>query len=364
MSVVKRNIMRAFKINEISAVDRPAQSGATALIMKRDSSADKRGDLVTTMTSVVNGHQHGITGEAAREIGAEPWIHVGYATATGEEYSHDHQLTMDDEGNFVVGMANGHYHVIENPEALRTAIGKSAPGDPAPTGGGDMTEKQLKDRIEELKKKLARSQQIVALAGEERNHFDKLASERDQDEFLGKSAAGRADDIQKAKDADPVTYTTTGGIEIRKSDGKLAEVQARKIDEQDKTLAKLRTQAADTELRKRAGTLMKNMPGEEDVHVEILRKVEEIEDEEMRKKALQVLKANDAGIAKALKTRGSSAAPTEDTGSAEGQLNALAKARATEKGISFAKAYNQVLDTAKGRELYGELKVHSASSAD
>ena len=362
MAVRKRNIMRAFKIHEISGVDRPAQSGATVAIMKRDTSSNKRGDLVTTLTSVVDGHQHGITGEPAREIGSEPWIHVGYATSTGEDYGHDHQITMDDEGNFVVGMANGHYHVIENPEALRTAIGKSAPADPAPPGGNAMTEKQLKARITELKKKLARSQQIIALAGEERTHFDGLSSEYDQDEFLGKSSAGRADDIQKALDADPVVYTTTGGIEIRKSDGRLAEIQARKIDDQDKTLAKLRTQAADSDLRKRAGTLMKNMPGEEDVHVEILRQVEKIEDEEMRKKALQVLKANDAGISKALQTRGSRGDVPVEEGSAEGQLNALAKTLATEKGISFAKAYNQVLDTEKGRELYGQLEVRSASS--
>ena len=241
MAVKKRNIMRAFKIHEISGVDRPAQAGATAVIMKRDTSAAKRGDLVTTLTSIVNGHQHGITGEPAREIGSDPWIHVGYATAPEDEYGHDHQITMDEDGNFVVGMANGHIHSIANPDDLRTAIGKSEPVDPAPTGGSDMTEKQLKDRIEELKKNLARAQQIIALGGEERTHFDGLSVELYEDAFLGKSAAGRADDIQKAKDADPVTYTTAGGIEIRKSDGRLAEVQARKIDEQDKTLTKMRT---------------------------------------------------------------------------------------------------------------------------
>ena len=44
----KKRIMRSFRINEISAVDRPAQEGATALIMKRggnetDAGADVRG---------------------------------------------------------------------------------------------------------------------------------------------------------------------------------------------------------------------------------------------------------------------------------------------------------------------------------
>ena len=35
-----RRIMRAFKINEISAVDRPAQSRARMVILKRDSGGD------------------------------------------------------------------------------------------------------------------------------------------------------------------------------------------------------------------------------------------------------------------------------------------------------------------------------------
>jgi hypothetical protein len=37
--MVKR-IMRAFKISEVSAVDKPAQEGARMVIMKRDSAGD------------------------------------------------------------------------------------------------------------------------------------------------------------------------------------------------------------------------------------------------------------------------------------------------------------------------------------
>jgi hypothetical protein len=41
----RRNIMRAFKLTEISAVDRPAQQGARAMIMKRDSLEDTMDDM-------------------------------------------------------------------------------------------------------------------------------------------------------------------------------------------------------------------------------------------------------------------------------------------------------------------------------
>ena len=104
------------------------------------------------------------------------------------------------------------------------------------------------------------------------------------------------------------------------------------------------------------------MPGEADVHVAILRQVEKIEDEDLRKKAIECLKANDAGISKALKTHGARGDAPVDAGSPEGQLDTLAKNRAKTDGTSFAKAYDAVMQTAEGKALYGQMVVHAASS--
>src|SRR5512146_2583878 len=50
-----KKIMRAFKLNEISAVDRPAQEGARMVIMKREFSQDQRDHLADTGAAMADG---------------------------------------------------------------------------------------------------------------------------------------------------------------------------------------------------------------------------------------------------------------------------------------------------------------------
>ncbi len=64
--LLKRRKMLAFKIDEISGVDNPAQEGARVAIMKRDDGptdptprkVQKR--IASLLTSEQDGHQHGI----------------------------------------------------------------------------------------------------------------------------------------------------------------------------------------------------------------------------------------------------------------------------------------------------------------
>ena len=108
---------------------------------------------------------------------------------------------------------------------------------------------------------------------------------------------------------------------------------------------------------------MKNMPGEEDTHVEILRAVEGIEDEDVRKKAVEALKANDAGISKALETRGARGDIQPESDSPEGQLDELAKDRAKDRRASpTTRRTTKVLETPAGQELYGKIGIKTASS--
>lgn len=80
--MTKKKIMRAFKINEISVVDRPAQSGALMSIMKRDS-----GDIVTkgsVLTTDDEGHAHLIY------CLAEGGGTTSYSQMPGEDQGHSH----------------------------------------------------------------------------------------------------------------------------------------------------------------------------------------------------------------------------------------------------------------------------------
>ena len=107
----KRRIMKEFRIDEISGVDRPAQTTATVAIMKRrtddnDDGIEKRA-LLTTAT---DGHTHLIideVGPAARAMGGR----TDYVDSSDGGRGHSHPWILDpDSGAITIGMAAGHVH--------------------------------------------------------------------------------------------------------------------------------------------------------------------------------------------------------------------------------------------------------------
>lgn len=110
----KRRIMRKLVINRLSAVDRPAQEGALALLMKR---ADEFLDPALTaeeleqspiekrlrLLSDENGHSHLI--EEDEEGG-----HTSHDQADGAEFGHSHPWVRNDDGTISIGAADGHTH--------------------------------------------------------------------------------------------------------------------------------------------------------------------------------------------------------------------------------------------------------------
>lgn len=101
---IVKTVMRSFSLNEISAVDRPAQQGARATIMKRDDSMEKM-TYSMAITSMTGGHSHLITlggGDYMRRAGD-----------TSHVDGHTHPWIMTEAGDIVVGHAMGHNHGIE-----------------------------------------------------------------------------------------------------------------------------------------------------------------------------------------------------------------------------------------------------------
>ena len=88
----QKRIMREFQIHEISAVDIPAQSGATLSIMKR---ALEKGLMMTT---AVDGHQHLLNTDDGRG-GITTW-----------NDGHDHPWVLNDSGVIIIGLDDGHDH--------------------------------------------------------------------------------------------------------------------------------------------------------------------------------------------------------------------------------------------------------------
>ncbi len=139
--MAKRKIMRSFKLNEISAVDRPAQAGARMIIMKRrgepgydpkNSDPGKRGradDLVekvftpsiVVLTSADNGHAHAV------------WVHLGdrggntsYGQDPEDEHGHSHPWKFTEEGGIAIAMDSGHVHTVSNDEVAQAFMAVGA----------------------------------------------------------------------------------------------------------------------------------------------------------------------------------------------------------------------------------------------
>ncbi|UFK26762.1 hypothetical protein [Roseobacter phage RDJL6] len=361
----KRTERKALKIAEISGVDVPAQEGAKALIMKRHEPAapiakgskedvhEERGKLAKSaaLTTEMDGHTH-----LLYTSGPDGDWDAG-TTSWHDEHSHPWVRTPD--GAIVLGEVNGHTHMIAAVTKSVEAEEIEAAGEAGKTVGkeNDMTDKNQSatPTVEDLQKQLDRANQVAKMNDAQKAHFETL-DEAAQDKFLAKSADDRQAEVdavaKNAADADPVVYTTSAGLELRKSAGDALIAMAKSNDAIAKENAELKKNAADAEIRKRAETDLAHLPGDVDTRVALLKSVDAIEDETQREAAMNALKAQNDAMAKAFKTAGHGG--TAPDNSATEQLDALAKAHAEKENVSFAKAYDAVLDTAKGQELYAQ----------
>jgi len=104
----QKTIMESFHIDEISGVDRPAQEGARALLIKRDEPEEdafekmlKSAGLI--LTSDEKGHSHLV--DSTEEGGT-----TTHNKANGAEFGHSHPWVKKSDGSIQIGMAEGHGH--------------------------------------------------------------------------------------------------------------------------------------------------------------------------------------------------------------------------------------------------------------
>ena len=96
----KRRITK-FRMNELSAVDRPAQEGARSLILKRF------GQTVMMTLPDDTGHAHLLDTDAAAN-------EMSHATnVDNSENFHTHPYTIDEQGNIEIGESDGHTHQVD-----------------------------------------------------------------------------------------------------------------------------------------------------------------------------------------------------------------------------------------------------------
>lgn len=354
----RKTIMRSLTIKELSGVDRPAQVGARALIMKRADSFDydsdnddeltpeyvadlmKRGKAA--LTNPVNGFAHLILLEDfdGKEVvsGLTTW-----------QDDHNHPWILRDDNQIIIGTANDHTHVVDELSKLKDGDIEMTPEEKAAAEKLEKANKELIAKNERLEK-------VAKLSGDVRAHFDKLKDEDEIVAFLALSddeQKAEVDKIKKAEtDADPVVYKTTSGVELRKSDG-LALIEISKSNDlREKENAELRKKIADQDLRKRAETDLKFLPGTVETRMVMLKQIDAIEDEKERELSLQALKSQNEAMSVAFEEHGTGGAPPAE-GSAQASLDALAKkAHEADPKLTAEQAYAKVLETPEGAKLY------------
>lgn len=416
-----KRILKDIVIMEISAVDKPAQPGATATIMKRAPIADKK--IIGKnhfLTTVHDDHQHSIstTDYDGREVTGGM---TSYVENEDGEGMHSHPWIIRPDGTLEIGMALGHKHEIDSVSkshepngdksmklkknllasaALVAGLIAKFEADEVGSDWGDAEHIMVRkaaiehdvvgilpeegplavqkadfppdDEDEEAKKKrekaekeavnkrLARAEQIASLSAVEKGHFDTLDDDG-KSEFLGLEKSDRSTAISKANEADPV-IATIEGMDIRKSADPILVAMAKKMNALEKKSQIEKAATRDAKIEKRADDLDK-LPGKTDVKKALIGAVLDIEDEDIQKQAFEILKAaNDRDDGDFSSVGAISKADADD---AEGELEKMAKSiNAKNPEMTEQQAYNKALATDKGRKLYTKMKSFEADEED
>lgn len=365
-----KRILHKFHMNEISGVDRMAQEGAKMVLMKRDDDeAFAKGafmDAVTVMEAQ----------EAVRELWYELWeaedaMHeaicmivsnptrypnvqdaiieaLGEYSAKVQEQAaevaaaavpsmDDDEESSSDGPTMKSDHSNGDDHNQLIPEEENKMSKNTEP-----------TVETLTAELTAANDKLAKAETFGKLTDAEKAYYANL-DDKSKVDFLKMDVGARSNILQKAADADPVVYTAEDGEEFRKSDDPRMVKMAKDRDEDRKIAKAEREKRESLELSKRADDELNALPGSTGAKVALLKAVGGIKDEAILKEINTLLTAANTGLAKSFETRGTG---MPASGSAEEQLENLAKSYATEKGVPFAKAMDEVLKTDEGTALY------------
>lgn len=365
-----KRILHKFRLNEISAVDRMAQEGAKMVLMKRDDSEDiAKGAFIDAVAAME-------AREVVRELWHDLWESEDAMYDAIQMIVNNPERYPDVQSSIIEALDEYSAKVQEQAAEAAAAVPSegdgvsSDPNDPTmksdhPEGDNDnplnpkedpmskTTEPTVESLTVELtaaQGKLAKSEAYGKLNDAEKSYYDNLP-DSERDEFLKFDGDHRAQVLKKAAAEDPVIYTSEDGEEFHKSDDPRLVKMAKRADADRKQAREDRERAENMEFAKRAEDELGHLTGGEDAKVSLLKAINGIKDEDVRKEISQMLKAADDAASPAFDTRG-----TTDVakGDAEEQLNDLAKAYSEKHDMPFAKAYNEVLKTDEGSRLYTE----------
>lgn len=309
----KRRIIKSLEMTEIALVGDPAHDEARIVVMKAKPKPERKA-----------GESDEDYAARCKAMGAMK----NQAAKSGEEG--EAPAAPSDE--LVAGEAEG------IGEGKNMADAKS-------TAEADLL-KAATDERDRLAKRVAKLENLAKATDAEKAFGASISDEEERESFFASKSGDKASAIAKAADRNPVIFKSADGTEYRQADARAA-AQHKRSDELAKKLADMELDKRGMLLKAKAELELSHLTGDVDTKVEMLKACETIEDQAVRTRVLEMLKSQDAGMAKLYKSIGHASVPA----SGSSQVEAMAKAKSKEKGISYEKAMVEIMSTDEGQRL-------------
>lgn len=226
-------------------------------------------------------------------------------------------------------------------------------------GDADMADQDteldvLKGQVADLEKKLADADLIAKMCDEEKEYMKNMDDAK-KAAFMGMKPEERAAAMKVKKSLDETLVID--GTTISKSavgDGMFAvmKAQQKRLDDQAAEIAKAAEQTAMATFTKRAADDFGHLVGTDIEKAAVLRHMATAS-EEVQKTFGAIFKSAEDMIKKGFSAQGHGNGKTVLQGSAQEQLDTLAKAHAKENEVTYAAAYNAVIE--KRSDLYEQV---------
>lgn len=365
-------VMTKFKISELSGVDRPAQGGARAVFMKREGDEDPP-VLCPIMKREFTGAQRktlAANGKALPDgsfpVENEADLHnaiSAFGRAGDKPAAKAHIITRAKAMGMQGALPDGWVSKSSNQEhpmdkELRKSLGlaeTATDGEVITALAKAKADAEAKLSAAEQAKMDAEKKAKKDAMSDVEKAFTKSMSEAEVDAFLAKSAGDRA--ALLATDETLIVK----GITIRKSEAgagvfELLKAQQAEIQENGSAIAKANEEARTARFEKQAESEFAHVSGTLGERVALLKSFDAMP-EAVKKTALDGLRAQEAMAKAGFSRIGTGGGTVDGTGfqkaapsnngipfsKADGELDRLAKEREVAKKISYAKAYDEVL---------------------
>lgn len=228
----------------------------------------------------------------------------------------------------------------------------AAPNHGNPGASNVKTAEELAKEVELLTKARDTALRRAAMTDAEKAYEASLP-EADRAAFVEQEPAARQDAVAKAKAADSVIYKSKRtGREYTRSTNPEIVALAKDADAAYEIAVSEQTARKDGEYLAKAKAL-NNLAGTDEEKVALLKAIDAISDPAMRAKQHELLASRNTEMAKAFARAGTINVEPQ-AGSAEAELDTLAKAKATADKVTVEVAMARVLSTPEGQALYAK----------